>query len=130
MGHQVGPYRHLFYVLRSYRTGEICGFSNDGGELATDFPRIMELLRRRPLAERFDVPDLDLYDVTVERIIAEIHERYVVRGEEFVPPPLDESQLPEWVWAAARPALYDQEARAPALVREDEIEYTSDDLES
>ncbi len=142
MGHEDMTYHFVLHVLRSYRTGEICGFSNDGGELATDYPRIVELLRQHPIAERFDVPALGLYDATIDRIIAEIYERYVVRGETFVPPPWDESQLPAWVREAearirremekrpARAGLYERRERAVAgavtAVREEQAGYETE----
>ena len=129
----------VFQLVRDLKTGEVVGFCNEGGRLHEDYETIRSALRRHPITERFDVPALGLYDATVDRIIAEIHERYVVRGETFVPPPLDESQLPAWTREAEeqirremegrpkRVGLYERRDRVPvragAAVREAEVDY-------
>jgi hypothetical protein len=80
-------YEFRFHLIRGLRTGEIKGFSNDGGDLAQDYPRLMELLEARPVPGRFDAPDLGLTDATLPEIITAIYERYVVgRKPEFAYP--------------------------------------------
>ncbi len=74
-------YEYRFHLIRGLRTGEIKGFSNDGGDLAPDYPRLMELLETHPVPGRYDVPDLELTDATLPEIITAIYERYVVGRE-------------------------------------------------
>ena len=132
----------VFQVVRDLKTGEVVGFCNEGGRLHEDYETIQRALRRHPITEQFDVPALGLYDATVDRIIAEIYERYVVQGETFVPPPWDESQLPAWVREAearirremeerpARVGLYERRERAVAgavtAVREEQASYETE----
>ncbi len=59
-------------------TGEIVGFSNDGGYFPEDYLRIMQLLKEHPIGDRYDVPELGLMDVTVDQILAAIYEQYVL----------------------------------------------------
>jgi len=70
-------YEYRFHLIRGLRTGEIKGFSNDGGDLARDYERLMELLAEHPVPGQYDVPDLDLTDATLPEIIAAIYGRYV-----------------------------------------------------
>lgn len=80
-------YEFRFHLIRGLRTGEIRGFSNDGGDLAQDYPRLMELLEAHPIPGRYDVPDLDLTDATLPEIITAIYEHYVFgRETEFAYP--------------------------------------------
>ena len=78
VGHDDETYDFVLHVLRNYRTGEIVGFSNDGGELGKDYERIMKLLAEKPIAERYDVPALDLYDATIGEIITTLYRRFVL----------------------------------------------------
>lgn len=78
VGHDDETYDFVLHVLRSYRTGEIVGFSNDGGELSEDYERIMEFLNEKPISELYDVPALDLYDATIGEIITAIYRRFVL----------------------------------------------------
>jgi len=70
-------YEYRFQLIRGLRTGEIKGFSNDGGDLAQDYPRLMELLAQHPIPGLYDVPNLNLTDATLPQIITAIYERYV-----------------------------------------------------
>ena len=84
-------YEYRLHLIRGLRTGEIKGFSNDGGDLAQDYSRLMELLDAHPVPGRYDVPDLGLTDATLPEIITAIYERYVVEQEpEFTYPPISE----------------------------------------
>jgi len=74
-------YEYRFHLIRGLRTGEVKGFSNDGGDLAQDYPRLMELLEAHPVPGCYDVPDLELTDATLPEIITAIYERYVVGRE-------------------------------------------------
>jgi hypothetical protein len=74
-------YAYLFHPIVSLKTKEIVGFSNEGGDLAQDYPRLMELLEAFPVPGRYDVPDLGLTDATLPEIITAIYERYVARRE-------------------------------------------------
>ena len=78
MGHDDETYQFVLHVLRSYRTGEIAGFSNEGGELAKDYEYIMRLLAEKPIPERYDVPELGLCDVTLDEIITAIYRRFAL----------------------------------------------------
>ena len=71
-------YEYLFFPIRDLVTGEIVGFSNDGGCFPEDYPRIMQLLKEHPIRERYDVPELGLVDVTVDQILTAIYEQYVL----------------------------------------------------
>jgi len=80
-------YEYRFHLIRGLRTGEIKGFSNDGGDLARDYERLMELLAEHPVPGQYDVPDLGLTDATLSEIITAIYERYVAgRAQEPVYP--------------------------------------------
>ena len=68
-GHDETNYEYLFFPIRDLVTGEIVGFSNDGGYFPEDYPRIMQLLKEHPIRERYDVPELGLMDVTVDQIL-------------------------------------------------------------
>lgn len=84
---QGGVYEYRFHLIRGLRTGEVRGFSNDGGDLAQDYLRLMELLEAHPVPGRYDVPDLGLTDATLPEIITAIYERHVVGQEsEFAYP--------------------------------------------
>ena len=96
-------YEYRFHLIRGLRTGEIKGFSNDGGDLAQDYPRLMELLKAHPVPGRYDAPDLGLTDATLSEIITAIYERYVVGQEpEFTYPPI--SERPPTLQVADRPS--------------------------
>ena len=85
-------YEYRFHLTRGLRTGEIKGFSNDGGDLAQDYPRLMELLEAHPVPGRYDVPDLRLTDATLPEIITTIYEQYVAgREPEFAYPVVGDS---------------------------------------
>ncbi len=77
-GHDEANYEYLFFPIRDLATGEIVGFSNDGGYFPEDYPRIMQLLKEHPIRERYDVPELGLVDVTVDQILTAIYEQYVL----------------------------------------------------
>jgi hypothetical protein len=84
-------YDFRFHWILDSVSDEIVGFSNEGSDLARDYPRLMELLEAHPVPGRYDVPDLDLTDATLPEIITTIYERYVVGQEpEFTYPPTDE----------------------------------------
>ncbi|MFQ5813124.1 MAG: hypothetical protein ACE5I2_08040 [Anaerolineae bacterium] len=76
-GNDTRNYEYLFFPIRDLGTGEIVGFSNDGGYFPEDYPRIMQLLKEHPIRERYDVPELGLVDVTVDQILTAIYEQYV-----------------------------------------------------
>jgi hypothetical protein len=67
-------------------TGEIVGFCNSGGELPKDYPRIMQLLKEHPIRERYDVPELDLVDVTIDQILTAVYQQYVLTPRRERPP--------------------------------------------
>jgi len=75
--HDDETYEFCLHLIRGLRTGEIKGFSNDGGDLAQDYPRLMELLAQHPIPGLYDVPNLNLTDATLPQIITAIYERYV-----------------------------------------------------
>ena len=90
--HDDETYEFCLHLIRSLRTGEIKGFSNDGGDLAQDYSRLMELLEAHPVPGRYDVPDLGLTDATLPEVITAIYERYVVgREAEFAYPAVGDS---------------------------------------
>ena len=70
-------YEFHLQLLRDRRTDELVGFSNEGGDLAQDYPRLMELLAAHPVPGLYDVPDLGLTDATLPEIISAIYERYI-----------------------------------------------------
>ncbi len=70
-------YEYRFHLIRGLPSGEVVGFSNDGGDLAQDYPRLMELLAAHPVPGLYDVPDLGLTDATLPEIISAIYERYI-----------------------------------------------------
>jgi len=70
-------YEFRLQLLRDRYTGQLVGFSNDGGDLARDYARLMELLAEHPVPGQYDVPDLGLTDAMLPEIIAAIYERYV-----------------------------------------------------
>ncbi|MDY7077365.1 MAG: hypothetical protein SXV54_10630 [Chloroflexota bacterium] len=85
--HDDETYEFCLHLIRSLRTGEIKGFSNDGGDLAQDYQRLMELLVAHPVPGRYDVPDLGLTDAALPEIITAIYEQHVVGREgEFAYP--------------------------------------------
>ena len=94
MGHDDETYQFVLHVLRSYRTGEIAGFSNEGGELAKDYECIMQLLAEKPIPERYDVPELGLYDVTLDEIITAIYRRFVLGKGAVEYPTAEERERP------------------------------------
>ena len=84
-------YEFRLQLLRDRHTDQLVGFSNEGGDLARDYDRLMELLIEHPVPGRYDVPDLDLTDCTLPEIITAIYERYVVgRKPEFAYPVVGE----------------------------------------
>ena len=87
-------YEYRFHLIRGLRTDEIKGFSNDGGDLARDYPRLMELLETHPVPGRYDVPDLGLTDATLPEIVTAIYERYVVGQESGFPYPVAGERAP------------------------------------
>jgi hypothetical protein len=91
MGHDDETYQFVLHILRSYRTGEIAGFSNEGGELARDYEYIMQLLTEKPIPERYDVPQLGLRDAPLDEIITAIYRRFVL-GESVVEYPTAEER--------------------------------------
>ena len=70
-------YEFRLQLLLDRHTGQLVGFSNEGGDLAQDYPRLMELLAQHPVPGLYDVPDLNLTDATLPQIITAIYERYV-----------------------------------------------------
>jgi len=92
--HDDDTYEFCLHLIRGLRTGEIKGFSNDGGDLAQDYPHLMELLEAHPVPGRYDVPDLGLNDATLPEIITAIYERHVVgRRPDFAYPVAGERAL-------------------------------------
>jgi len=85
-GHDEANYEYLFFPIRDLVTGEIVGFSNDGGYFPEDHPRIMQLLKEHPIHERYDVPELGLVDVTVDQILTAIYEQHVLAPRWERPP--------------------------------------------
>jgi hypothetical protein len=81
-GNDTRYYEYLFFPIRDLVTGEIVGFSNDGGYFPEDYPRIMQLLKEHPIGERYDVPELGLVDVTVDQILTAIYEQYVLASHQ------------------------------------------------
>ena len=80
-------YAFCFHWILDSVSDEIVGFSNEGSDLAQDYPRLMELLAAHPVPGRYDVPDLGLTDATLPEIITAIYELYVVgRQPAFVYP--------------------------------------------
>ena len=77
-GNDTRYYEYVFFPIRDLVTGELVGFSNDGGYFPEDYPRIMQLLKEHPIGERYDVPELGLVDVTVDQILAAIYEQFVL----------------------------------------------------
>ena len=73
-------YEFRLQLLLDRHTGQLVGFSNEGGDLAQDYPRLMELLAQHPVPGLYDVPDLNLTDATLPQIITAIYERYVAAG--------------------------------------------------
>ena len=55
-------YEFRLQLLRDRRTDQLVGFSNEGGDLARDYERLMELLIEHPVPGRYDAPDLGLTD--------------------------------------------------------------------
>ncbi len=87
-------YKFRLQLLQDRDTGQLVGFSNDGGDLAQDYPRLMELLAEHPVPGRYDVPDLGLTDATLPEIITAIYERHVVgREPDFAYPVAGERAL-------------------------------------
>ena len=87
-----GEYACLLHPIVSLETGKIVGFSNEGGDLARDYRRLMELLEAHPVPGRYDVPDLGLTDAPLPEIITAIYERYVAgREPEFVYPTVEQA---------------------------------------
>ncbi len=85
-GNDTRYYEYLFFPIRDLVTGEIVGFSNDGGYFPKDYPRIMQLLKEHPIRERYDVPELGLVDVTMDQILTAIYEQYVLAPRREKPP--------------------------------------------
>jgi hypothetical protein len=85
-GHDETNYEYLFFPIRDLVTGEIVGFSNDGGYFPEDYPRIMQLLKEYPIRECYDVPELGLVGVTVDQILTAIYEQYVLAPRWEKPP--------------------------------------------
>lgn len=77
-GNDTRYYEYVFFLIRDLATGEVIGFSNDGGYFPEDYTRIMQLLKEHPIRERYDVPELGLVDVTVDQILTAIYEQYVL----------------------------------------------------
>jgi len=94
MGHDDETYQFVLHVLRSYRTGEIAGFSNEGGELAKDYECIMQLLAEKPIPERYDVPELGLHDAPLDEIITAIYRRFVLGKDAVEYPTAEEKERP------------------------------------
>jgi len=89
-------YEFRLQLLRDRHTGQLVGFSNEGSDLAQDYPRLMELLEAHPVPGRYDVPDLGLTDATLPEIITAIYEHYVVGQEpEFVYPAVERVPAPQ-----------------------------------
>lgn len=103
--HDDEAYELCLHLIRGLRTGEVKGFSNDGGDLARDYPRLMELLAQDPVPGLYDVPDLNLTDATLPQIITAIYERYVAmrRAEPEQVYPTAGAQVPA-LQVAERPA--------------------------
>ena len=71
----------LFHRIKGLRTGEVVGFSNEGGDLARDYKRLVELLQKKPFYGLYDVPQLGLRDATLDRIVTAIYRRFILREE-------------------------------------------------
>lgn len=90
--HDDETYEFCLHLIRGLQTGEVKGFSNDGGDLARDYERLVELLAEHPVPGRYDVPDLGLTDATLPEIITAIYKHYVVgREPEFTYPVVSDS---------------------------------------
>jgi hypothetical protein len=100
--HDDETYEFHLHLIRGLQTGEVKGFSNDGGNLAQDYERLMELLAEHPVPDRYDVPDLSLTDATLSEIITAIHERFVVGQESKLTYPVVGEQ-PSALHVADRP---------------------------
>jgi hypothetical protein len=90
-GHDDETYDFVLHLIKSFKTGKVVGFSNDGGDLAEDYEKIMRLLRKRPIPGRYNVPKLGLRDATLDEIITAIYRRFVL-GEGVVEYPATEER--------------------------------------
>jgi hypothetical protein len=46
----------------------------------------MQLLKEHPIRERYDVPELDLVDVTIDQILTAVYQQYVLTPRRERPP--------------------------------------------
>lgn len=93
-GHDDETYDFVLHLIKSFKTGKVVGFSNDSGDLAEDYEKIMRLLRKRPIPGRYDVPKLGLHDATLDEIITTIHRRFVLREGAVEYPTAEERERP------------------------------------
>ena len=96
-------YEHLFHQIIALETGETVGFSNEGGDLAQDYPRLVELLAAHPVPGRYDVPDLGLTGATLPEIINAIYERYVAGEQAHFTYPIAGERVPALQVAEGEP---------------------------
>jgi hypothetical protein len=93
-GHDDEAYEFALHLIKSFETGKVVGFSNDGGDLAEDYEKIMRLLRKRPIPGRYDVPKLSLHDATLDEIITTIYRRFILGEGAVEYPKAEEKQQP------------------------------------
>ena len=108
-GHDDETYDFVLHLIKSFKTGKVVGFSNDGGDLAEDYERLMRLLSEKPVPGLYDVPKLDLHDATLNEIITAIYRRLVL-GEGSVEYPMAEESERPLRAVAEKPTNFEQEA--------------------
>ena len=87
-------YDYLFHFIRGLKTGEVIGFGNDGGNLAEDYNRLVQLLSKKPVPGLYDVPKLNLRDVALDEIITAIYRRFALREGAVEYPTTEERKRP------------------------------------
>jgi hypothetical protein len=105
-GHDDETYDFVLHLLKSSKTGEVIGFSNEGSDLAEDYIRTMRLLKEKPFPGRYDVPKLGLHDATLDEIITAIH-RHVVLGKGAVEYPTAQEKERPLPTVAEEPTDFD-----------------------
>ena len=93
-GHDDETYDFALHLIKSFKTGKVVGFSNDGGDLAEVYEKIMRLLRKSPIPNRYDVPKLGLYDAILDEIITAIYHCFVLREGAVEYPTAEERERP------------------------------------
>jgi len=105
-GHDDETYDFVLHLIKSFKTGKVVGFSNDGGDLAEDYEKIMRLLRKRPIPGLYEVPKLGLRDATLDEIITAIYRCFVL-GEGAVEYPTTEERERPLPTVAEEPTDFD-----------------------